>query len=158
MPSVKSMPPVSVHHVGVQTADLDNSISWYQEFFGCTVSWTLDTFSALTHSRLPGIERLAELRYGDVRFHHIGVKSGAAERSPAEANQFQHVCFAVGSPTELEAWRSRWLELYARGRWTFAVPERATDIDVDKDGVRSFYALDPNGLEYEFTYVPDGPR
>ncbi|MCP3801906.1 VOC family protein [Allokutzneria sp. A3M-2-11 16] len=152
------MSSIAIHHVGVQTADLENSINWYQEFFGCTVSWTLDQFSALTHSRLPGIERLAELVHGDVRVHLFSLRPGQETRPPAEVNQFQHVCFQVTAAAELEVWRSRWLELFASGDYTFAVPEGPTEIDVDKDGIRSFYLLDPNGLEYEFTHIPDGPR
>ena len=34
-------PPVlpRFHHVGIQTNDLDNCVSWYQEFFACQPSW-----------------------------------------------------------------------------------------------------------------------
>jgi hypothetical protein len=32
----------------------------------------------------------------------------------------------------------------------------ATDIVVDADGGASFYALDVNGLEFEFTCLPGG--
>ncbi|MEO3977524.1 VOC family protein [Streptomyces sp. CAU 1734] len=154
----EALSAITVHHVGVQTADLENSVGWYREFFGCTVSWTLDEFSELTRSRLPGIERLVELVRGDVRFHHFSLRPGEAGRPPAAAGQFQHVCFRVANAEELARWRSRWLELYASGRWSFAVPERATEIDTDKEGVQSFYALDPNGLEFEFTHVPGDPR
>ncbi|MFJ4876894.1 VOC family protein [Streptomyces sp. NPDC088745] len=145
-----------LHHVGVQTDDLDNCAAWYEEFFGCTTNWTLDTFCDLTLSRLPGITRLTEVTVAGLRFHlfertgHDGAVPGANTR------QFQHICLAVGSPEELRAWRERWLRLYASGRFRFAVDEKPTEIVVDADGVQSCYVLDVNGLEFEFTYAPPG--
>ncbi|MEU5770315.1 VOC family protein [Streptomyces asoensis] len=145
-----------LHHVGVQTDDLDNCAAWYEEFFGCRTNWTLDTFSDLTLSRLPGITRLTEVMVAGLRFHlfertgHDGAVPGANTR------QFQHVCLATGSPEELRAWRERWFRLYESGRFAFAGDERPTDIVIDEDGVQSCYVLDVNGLEFEFTYVPPG--
>jgi hypothetical protein len=60
----------------------------------------------------------------------------------------------VASSEELAALRQRWLDLYRSGRYTFALEDQPTDVVVDSDGVESFYAPDPNGLELEFTFVP----
>jgi hypothetical protein len=68
------------------------------------------------------------------------------------------VCVQVATPQELVERRRRWIELYESGRYTFARPELPTEIVVDDDGVRSLYLFDVNGLEYELSYIPDGPR
>jgi catechol 2,3-dioxygenase-like lactoylglutathione lyase family enzyme len=144
-----------IDHIGVQSADLPTAIRWYQEFFGCDVTWRMDGgFSDLSHRRLPGISRLVELVAGGIRFHLFTRSAGDIVQPPADANQFQHVCIRVGSAEELCRWRAHWLRLYASGRYAFARPEPPSAIDVDKDGMQSFYAYDVNGLEFEFTYTP----
>ena len=148
-----------MHHVGVQTADLQNSITWYTEFFDATCAWTLDRFSELTLERLPGITELAEIKAGQVRFHLFERTGIDPAPAPAHRNSdYQHVCLAVPSSEELKALRERWFALHASGRFSFASEETPTGIVVDDDGVESFYALDPNGLEFEITYSPVAHR
>lgn len=144
------------HHLAVQTADLDNCVSWYQDFFGVQAAWTLRTFSDLTRSRLPGITRLTELVIGDFRIHLVELPGSAGGGPPAHTTRFQHACLQVGSPDELQGWAQHWRDLFASGRYDFALAEQPTDIVRDEDGVDSFYALDVNGLEYEFTFIPAG--
>ncbi|WP_258308927.1 VOC family protein [Streptomyces sp. NWU339] len=147
-----------IDHFGVQTDDLENCLSWYLEFFGAEKMWELDKFSELTHSRLPGIGRLVEVAVGEVRFHLFD-RSGHDHQVPPEKSfQFQHVCLRVDTPKDLEAVRDRWTELYESGRFTFARQVPPTDIVVDDEGVLSLYLVDVNGLEYEFTHVPEGRR
>jgi catechol 2,3-dioxygenase-like lactoylglutathione lyase family enzyme len=151
------------HHVGIQTNDLDNSISWYQDFFGCRPSWSLITFSELTRSRLPGITRLVELVIGDVRVHLFEragrpTPSRGGGRAGDSPVQFQHVCMAADSGSDLLEWRRRWQELFVSGRYTFALGDQPTEIVTDLDGTQSFYAFDVNGLEFEFTCPWPGPR
>jgi catechol 2,3-dioxygenase-like lactoylglutathione lyase family enzyme len=141
------------HHVGVQTNDLGNSVRWYTEFLGCEQAWSLDRFSELTRSRLPGIRTLTEMVVGEVRIHLFERPGRVAD--PAEsAVQFQHFCFRVQDPEALATTRRRWIDLYESGRFTFALDEQPTEIVVDDDGVQSFYAYEVNGLEFEFTYLP----
>lgn len=141
------------HHVGIQTNDLENSVRWYTDFHEAQLTWTLDQFSELTRSRLPGIRELTELAVGDVRIHLF--ERAGREFDPAESSvQFQHLCFGVSSSGELRAIRRRWIELYKSGRYTFALDDQPTDIVTDDGGVQSFYAYDVNGLEFEFTFVP----
>jgi catechol 2,3-dioxygenase-like lactoylglutathione lyase family enzyme len=143
------------HHVGIQTNDIDNCAAWYTQFLGCWPAWSLDRFSELTRSRLPGITMLTEMVVGDVRLHLFERPGRAAD--PAEsAVAFQHFCFGVDEPDDLPELRRRWIELYESGRYTFASTEQPTEVVTDDDGVQSFYALDVNGLEFEFTYVPTG--
>lgn len=147
----------AINHVGVQTADLTNAIAWYQDFLGARVSWEMNQgFSALSQRRLPGLSRLVEVTVADIRLHLFTRDIGPAGPPPAEANQFQHVCLRVATAEELRRWRRHWFSLYESGRYTFVRPEPASEIDTDAVGMQSFYAYDVNGLEYEFTYLPDG--
>jgi catechol 2,3-dioxygenase-like lactoylglutathione lyase family enzyme len=149
---------IGIDHVAVQTDDLASSIRWYQDFFGCTTTWQMDgRFSELSHQRLPGISRLAEVAVGDLRFHLFTRSNGRGEQPSPDANQFQHVCLGVASVGELNRWRDHWFRLFASGRYTFARQEPATPIDVDDEGTHTFYARDVNGLEFEFT-CHDGTR
>lgn len=145
---------LSLHHIAVQTGDLDASIAWYRDFFGAEVTWTLGTFSELSMERLPGLSGLAELTAGELRFHLFsrGPEHGVAP--PADSNQYQHLCIEVGTPGELRAWHAKWVSVRASGAHSFLRREDATEIVVDSDGVESFYAFDVNGLEFEFTYLP----
>ncbi|WP_328912419.1 MULTISPECIES: VOC family protein [unclassified Streptomyces] len=143
------------HHIGIQTADLDNCLAWYLDYFGARETWTLHRFSELTRSRLPGITRLTEVLVGDARFH-LFERTGQDGRPPGDNTaRFQHTCLEAESPEQLHSWRERWIELHDSGRYSFARSEGPTRIDVDADGVQSFYTYDVNGLEFEFTYVPD---
>lgn len=146
----------AVHHIAVQTANFEQSIAWYREFFGCETSWTLEKFSDLTLSRLPGITQLAELVVGGIRFHIFSRGAGFDQPPPTDTQQFQHICLDAGSADMLATWQQRWREIYDSGRYEFAVDEPATAIVVDDDGIQSFYCRDINGLEYEFTYNPAG--
>jgi catechol 2,3-dioxygenase-like lactoylglutathione lyase family enzyme len=146
-------PRPQFHHVGVQTNNLENSVRWYADFLGCQQAWTLDRFSELTLSRLPGIRALTEMVLGDVRVH-LFERPGRVPEPTESALQFQHFCFCVSAAEELVRLRQRWIELYESGRYTFALDEQPTDIVVDADGVQSFYTYDVNGLEFEFTFVP----
>jgi catechol 2,3-dioxygenase-like lactoylglutathione lyase family enzyme len=149
-----SAPAPTFHHVGIQTGDLANSVAWYEAFLGCRPAWTLTTFSDLTRSRLPGIRSLTELVVGDARLH-LFERDGRPAPDPGDSVvQFQHFCLAVPTAEGLAALRERWIDLYASRRYTFALADQPTDVVVDDDGVQSFYAYDPNGLELEFTFVP----
>lgn len=147
-------PVLRFHHVAVQTNDLDNCVSWYQEFFACQPSWSLSEFSELTRSRLPGIVRLTEMVMGDIRIH-LFERPGRAAAHPNDSTiQFQHVCLCAQSGDELLIWRQRWLDLFNSGRYRFAFKDQPSEIVTDADGAQSFYAFDVNGVEFEFTYVP----
>jgi catechol 2,3-dioxygenase-like lactoylglutathione lyase family enzyme len=143
----------ALHHLAVETADLDNCVAWYTDFFGGTAAWSLDEFSGLTRSRLPGILRLTEVVAAGTRFH-LFTRSADYTAPQPDVLQFQHVCVTARSAAELEQWRVRWQQLFASGRYTFSRPDPPTEIVVDDDKVSSFYLYDVNGLEFEFTHVP----
>jgi catechol 2,3-dioxygenase-like lactoylglutathione lyase family enzyme len=145
----------AIDHVGIQTMDLENAVRWYQEFLSGTVSWELSGgFSDLSRRRLPGLARVVEVAVGDIRLHLFSRDTGRHGPPASEVSQFQHLCIRVDTPEQLRLWRGRWLELYESGRYTFARAEPATEIDIDGQGMQSFYTYDVNGLEIEFTYLP----
>jgi catechol 2,3-dioxygenase-like lactoylglutathione lyase family enzyme len=145
-----------LHHIAVQTDDLEASIAWYREFFGAEVVWALDTFSELSRSRLPGLSGLAEIVVGGLRFHLFTRGPEHRHVPAADTNQFQHVCIAVRSPEQLRGWHTKWNAVRESSGYTFLRDTPATEIVVDADGVASFYACDINGVEFEFTYAPGG--
>ena len=146
----------AIDHVGIQTMDLENAVNWYQEFLGGTVSWEMnDGFSDLSRRRLPGLARVVEVAVGGIRVHLFTRDTGTHAPPASEVNQFQHLCIRVDTPEQLRLWRRRWLELFESGRYTFVRAEPATEIDIDAQGMQSFYTYDVNGLEVEFTYLPD---
>lgn len=91
---------------------------------------------------------------GDVRCHLFD-RPGRMSEPVESAVQFQHFCFSASAAEDLVGLRRRWIELHESRRYTFAIDEQPTDIVLD-DGVQSFYTYDVNGLEFEFTFVPDG--
>lgn len=139
-----------VHHLAIQTDDVDATITWYREFLGATVEWSLDSFSPLTHERLPGIRKLVELKKGDLRFH-VFDRAGHSQAGPDPLGyQYQHVGITVDEPEQLVELREQWLRARERVDAGWAREEPPTDIVVDDDGMQSLYVLDPNGLELEF--------
>lgn len=146
------MVALTTNHIAIQTSDLDNSVRWYQACFGAEQAWELSRFSETTRSRLPGIRKLVELRSGGVVFH-LFERPVEQARPDAEQPSFQHFCVEVASERELHAVRQRWLKLYRQGGCRFASHELPTEVEWDGDASASFYMLDPNGLEYEVTYV-----
>ncbi|QIS09869.1 VOC family protein [Nocardia arthritidis] len=155
MTPIPALAPPVFHHVGVQTADLENALAWYVDFFGCEPTWMLTSFSPLTISRLPGIGTLVELVVGCVRFHLFDRQEAVSEPSHATVPQYQHLCFQVRSPDELRRWRRHWQELHRSARYIFVLDEQPTEVVVDANGIECFYCRDVNGLEFEFTYTPE---
>ncbi|MEU0397746.1 VOC family protein [Streptomyces sp. NPDC006208] len=154
MPTISEKP--TVHHVAVQTSDLDNAIHWYREFFNATSTWTLDRFSELTQERLPGIIRLTEVELHNLRLHLFERSVFTLASGATDAIQFQHICLILDSHEEMVTWREKWFVLRDSGKFHFASDEEPTEIVVDDDGMESFYFRDVNGLEFEFSWFPKG--
>src|SRR5205085_2724743 len=102
-----------LHHIAIQTRDVENAKAWYEDFFGCRASWSLNTFNDVTLSRLPGIQRLIEMVVGEIRVHLFECSTQTPGLVSANVTQFQHVGFSVESVAELLRLRSLWLELFA---------------------------------------------
>jgi len=147
------------HHVAIETVDLANTVNWYLTFFpGIRLNWEQDQFSSLTHERLPRITKLVELQVSNIRFHFFERIGVTHSHPPRNVTAFQHFCFQVPTPQDLNSYRLRWFDLRYSGIYNFTHDETATDIVVDQNAVASFYFLDVNGLEFEMTYVPEEMR
>lgn len=151
-------PSCRMHHIGIQVGNFANSLAWYRDFFGARETWSTSEFSPLTVSRLPGVTRLVELAIDDLRLHLFERAHGGEAEPYGNRAQFQHVCLTVSAQDEVARWRQRWLELYHSGAYTFACADQPSEIVRDHDGTESFYCLDVNGLEFEFTFLPEGVR
>lgn len=150
---------MQLHHVGIQTAsaNFDSTLQWYAQLFERgSVNWTLDCFSNLTQSRLPGISRLVEFQIDGLRLHIFDRDDGVDRPLGARWPQFQHVGIAVSSADELHRYRDRWIELSRSGQFSSSRWSAPSEVVFDVEGVGSLYVQDVNGLEIEFTYVPDG--
>ena len=140
---------LAFHHVAAVTRDADVSSAWYQHTFALRPIWTLRSFSPLTKARLPGLTRIDELAVPGLRIHLMEVPGTSVAPDLASFALFQHTCVAVDSRDELRALQER----AATAKGSAAAP---TEIVVDNDGVESFYAKDPDALEWEVTWVPAG--
>lgn len=141
-----------IHHVAIQTDAVESTTRWYEEFLEATVEWSLSTFSPLTHSRLPGIEKLVELKVGDLRLH-VFDRAGHTQDGPDQLGyQFQHIGITVDRHEDLVELRKRWWQVRERHGIQWRRDEPPSDIVTDDDGMQSLYVLDPNGLELEFIY------
>lgn len=144
---------IRLNHIAIQTNDFENSVNWYKDYFGCQENWYLDKFSELTKSRLPTISKLTELQVNQLRFHIFDLTG--PHQSPSEnALQYQHFCVEVDSLEELNEMKSRWVNLYESGKYSFKRDELPTEIVSDADGITVFYALDVDGLEFEVMLNP----
>lgn len=99
------------NHIAIQTDDVDSTVRWYKEFLGATEEWMLDTFSPLTHKRLPNIRKLVELKAGEVRFHVFDRVGHTQERPGLLDFQFQHIGIEVDRPEQLSELREHWLRV-----------------------------------------------
>lgn len=143
--------PSFLHHVAIETANLDNCAAWYREFLGFERTWTLTQFSRVTESRLPGIVRLSEIAWGPIRLH-VFERAHSVPARRDSVSVLQHLCLAMPSVQELEASRSRWLTLFHSGRFTYVRQDEPTQLETDDAGVVSFYAYDVDGLELELQF------
>lgn len=138
-------------HVGIHTNDMANSVRWYEDFFRATLRWELTSFSDVTYQRVPGITRLSEVVFGEVKVHLF--ETDGRRVVPGELlDTVQHVCLKCGSENQLEILRNRWIGLFQSGRYSFCSNDYPTEVVPDSGGGSSFYAKDVNGVEYELTY------
>ncbi|GAB3930580.1 hypothetical protein GCM10029976_032790 [Kribbella albertanoniae] len=145
---------VGLHHVAIQTHRLDDTVAWYVAFLGGEQTWTLTEFSDLTRERLPGISRLTEVRIGNQHLH-LFERTDLDPRDPAaRVEGVQHLCFQVRDAEHLETLRVRWLELADADRFAGRTANPPTAIVEDSDGIRCFYADDPDGTELELVWIP----
>jgi catechol 2,3-dioxygenase-like lactoylglutathione lyase family enzyme len=119
------MPLLGLRHVALRVSDPQASKDFYCNCFDMSVVWEPDADNVYLSS---GVDNLA-LHRADA------VGPGALD----------HMGFIVGSRDEVDAWAER---LRARGVTLAAEPKD------HRDGSRSLYCLDPDGLRIQVLYEP----
>ena len=119
------MPLKGLRHLALRVADPQASKRFYGRFFGMTVVWEPDPDNVYLSS---GWDNLALHR-----------------APPSGPGALDHLGFVVDSKEEID----RLAEDFGREGVTIAAAPRD-----HRDGSRSFYCLDPDGLKIQVIYEP----
>jgi len=119
------MPLLGLRHVALRVRDPQASKRFYAECFGMSVVWEPDPDNVYMSS---GVDNLALHR-----------------DAAATPGALDHMGFIVDSKQEVDALAERF-----RGRGVALAAEPRDH----RDGSRSFYCLDPDGLKIQILYEP----
>ncbi len=117
---------LGLRHVALRVRDPQASKRFYRERFGMRVVWEPDPDNVYLSS---GTDNLALHR-----------------DAPAGPGALDHLGFLVESKAEVDEWANR---LQAGGVTLAGAPRD------HRDGSRSFYCLDPDGLKIQILYEPN---
>lgn len=118
---------LGLHHVALQTSNYDATRAFYVDIFGMIVEWEPDADNVYLTS---GTDNLA--------IHRVGDSAGASQL-------LDHIGFIVPKPTDVDAWHEYLVE---------------NDVEISgsprahRDGARSFYCVDPAGVQLQVIYHP----
>ena len=125
---------LGLNHVVLYVRDARRSATFYQDILGFTM--VIDhPQGAFAFLRAP-----ASVNHHDIAFFSIGTEAGPSAAGRSTVGMY-HLAWAVPTIDELMAWREK---LSAAG-----VLKGESDHGVNK----SLYCHDPDGLEFEVTYV-----
>jgi catechol 2,3-dioxygenase-like lactoylglutathione lyase family enzyme len=119
------MPVTGLRHLALNVADPQRSKAFYMDCFGMRVVWEPDPDNVYLSS---GLDNLALHR-----------------AAPAGPGALDHLGFIVDAPAEVDRLAG---EFRAKG------VRIATEPREHRDGSRSFYCLDPDGLRVQVLYEP----
>lgn len=119
---------LGLRHVALRVADVERSQAFYTSLFGMEVEWKPDGDSVYLTS---GQDNLA--------LH------GSDAPGPRTGGALDHIGFVVTAPDAVDAWRERAVAAGA---------EIVKDVEVHRDGARSFYLLDPDGNVIQIIHHP----
>ncbi len=120
---------LGIRHVALNVRDVRKSVDFYTNVMGMTVEWEPDADNAYLTS---GMDNLAIHRLAD-----------PDNLSPVQ--RVDHIGFVVRSPEDVDRWGERLRHL--------GIPF-ANEIKTHRDGARSFYFKDPDGLLIQLIYHP----
>lgn len=124
-----------LRHVALYVADVERSLAFYRDVMGMTLEWRPDPDNVYLTS---GSDNLA--------LHRRSASPPLAEQSVLDAPPvLDHIGFLVGSPKDVDAWAG-YLESHGL---TLATSPRT-----HRDGARSLYLLDPDGIRIQIIYHP----
>lgn len=146
---------LKLDHIAIQTNDFDNTISWYKDFLACEEKWykKREELPVAIQNRMPYSSQLMELQTSEIRFHIFDIVVPFSEQS-RKALQIEHYCLEVDTLDELHQLRSRWIELFQSGKYSFMRNDMVSEVIPSSHGMNGFYAHDPNGIELEIFHLP----
>jgi catechol 2,3-dioxygenase-like lactoylglutathione lyase family enzyme len=120
---------LGLRHVALNVRDVRKSVEFYTKILGMTVEWEPDADNAYLTS---GHDNLAIHKLADPE-----------KLSPVQT--IDHIGFVVRTPDDVDQWASRLTEL--------GVP-LVKPPKTHRDGARSLYFRDPDGLLIQLIYHP----
>jgi catechol 2,3-dioxygenase-like lactoylglutathione lyase family enzyme len=125
------MDPVflGLRHVALNVRNVRRSLAFYSDVLGMKLEWMPDEENAYLSS---GQDNLA--------LHQL-----AEDSQPGAVQTVHHIGFVVRHPKDVDEWADR-----IRGR---GIP-LAAEPNTHRDGARSFYFRDPDGLLIQLIYHP----
>ena len=120
---------LGLRHVALNVRDVRRSLAFYSSVLGMTLEWMPDDENAYLTS---GHDNLA--------LHQLPKGS-----EPGPVQVVHHIGFAVRSPRDVDDWADR---VRAAGIPLAAEPK------THRDGARSFYFHDPDGVLIQLIYHP----
>ncbi len=125
---VRPPPTTGMHHVALNVSNFEATKAFYVEVLGLTVEWEPDNDNVYLTS---GSDNIA--------LHRVAKESASVNQ------QLDHIGFLIDDKNDVDAWHT-----YLAGADIEIVePPRA-----HRDGARSFYCRDPNGVTIQFIYHP----
>lgn len=120
---------IGLRHVALWVRDIDRSVAFYRDVFGMEVEWRPDPDNAYLTS---GSDNLA--------FHRLPL-----DRESGQTQVLDHIGFLVSGADDVDRWaehvRSLGLDL-------------VTPPKTHRDGARSFYFRDPDGILIQVIHHP----
>ena len=120
---------LGIRHVALNVRDVRKSVDFYTRVLGMTVEWEPDADNVYLTS---GTDNLAIHRLAD-------------PRKLSSVQSVDHIGFVVRTPEDVDKWGDRLRDL--------GVP-LIKDPKTHRDGARSFYFKDPDGLLIQLIYHP----
>ena len=122
-------PVLGFRHIALNVRDVRKSLEFYSNVFGMTLEWMPDTENAYLTS---GGDNLA--------LHQL-----PPGQQPANVQSVHHIGFVVRRPEDVDEWAGK-----VRGLGISLAAEPRTH----RDGARSFYFHDPDGILIQLIYHP----
>ena len=120
---------LGLRHVALNVRDVRKSLAFYSEVLGMNLEWMPDAENAYLTS---GHDNLA--------LHQL-----PQGREPGPVQMVHHIGFIVRRPQDVDDWAAKIRD---------AGIELAAEPKTHRDGARSFYFRDPDGLLIQLIYHP----
>ena len=123
------MEPLGLRHIALNVRNVERSVDFYCSVLGMRIEWKPDEDNVYLTS---GTDNLAIHRLPE-------------GKEPGSVQSVHHIGFVVREIGDVDIWAERLLKLNI----PFANPPKT-----HRDGARSFYFYDPDGILIQFLYHP----